>query len=98
MMMAGQVGRDKGAPDSRFLALLPLIEKGARDERAFVQKAVSWALRRIGRRNRSLNAACLGLARRLAESDAAPARWVGRDAARELAGATVRALLASQAR
>ena len=94
VMMAGQVGRDKDAPDAKFLALLPLIEKGARDDRPFVKKGVNWALRRIGRRNRALHAACLALARRLAESDQPSARWVGKDAVRELTGATVRAQLA----
>ena len=48
---------DKGAPDAKFLAFLPLIERGADDEHNFVKKGVSWALRSIGRRNRALNAA-----------------------------------------
>jgi 3-methyladenine DNA glycosylase AlkD len=98
VMMAGQVGRDKAAPDARFVALLPLIEKGARDDRPFVMKGVSWALRRIGRRNAALHAACLALARRLAGSDQPSPRWVGKDAVRELTGPVVRAQLARQAR
>ena len=44
-MMAGQAGHDKAAPDAQFLALMPLIEKGARDDRNFVMKGVNWALR-----------------------------------------------------
>jgi 3-methyladenine DNA glycosylase AlkD len=92
-MMAGQAGHNKTAGDAEFLALLPLIEKGAGDERNFVKKAVSWALRRIGRRNLALNRAALEVARRLAASDDATARWVGRDAARELGGPKVRAQL-----
>ena len=62
---------DKAAPDKSFLALLPLIEKGARDERNFVKKGVNWALRGIGRRNLALNAAALAVARRLALSEEA---------------------------
>jgi 3-methyladenine DNA glycosylase AlkD len=50
-MMAGQAGHNKSASDAQFLALFPLIEKGARDERNYVKKGVSWALRRIGSRN-----------------------------------------------
>jgi len=76
---------DKAAPDKRFLALLPLIERGAKDERNFVKKAVSWALRGIGRRNRSLNAAAVTVAKRLAQSKHTAARWVGHDALRQLA-------------
>ena len=93
-VMAGQVGRDKAAPDARFLALLPLIEKGARDDRPFVMKGVSWALRRIGRRNAALNKPCAALARQLASSEVPSVRWVGRDALRELTSAKVLALLA----
>ncbi len=75
---------DKAAPDKNFLAFLPLIEKGARDERNFVMKGVSWALRSIGRRRPALNAAALKVARRLAVSEKPSCRWVGKDAVREL--------------
>ena len=88
---------DKAAPDTQFLALLPLIEKGARDERNLVKKGVSWALRGIGRRNRALNAAALAVAERLAQSKEAACRWVGKDARRELASPKVRASLARRA-
>jgi 3-methyladenine DNA glycosylase AlkD len=92
-MMAGRVARDPEAPDAKFLALLPLVEKGARDERNFVKKGVSWALRRIGRKNRPLNAAAVEVARRLAASPEPAPRWVGQDALRELTSAKVRARL-----
>jgi 3-methyladenine DNA glycosylase AlkD len=92
-MMAGRVARDPAAPDARFLALLPLVEKGARDERHFVKKGVNWALRRIGRKNRALNTAAVELSRRLAASPDPAPRWVGQDALRELTSAKVRARL-----
>jgi 3-methyladenine DNA glycosylase AlkD len=97
-MMAGQAGHDATAADARFVALLPLIEKGARDERNFVKKAVSWALRRIGRRNVALHEAALAVARRLATSPDAPARWVGRDALRDLDSPKVRARMAGKSK
>ena len=50
---------------------------------------MSWALRRIGRRNAALNAAAVMVARRLADSPQAPARWVGRDALRDLTSPAV---------
>jgi 3-methyladenine DNA glycosylase AlkD len=96
-LMASLVLRDKAAPDARFLALLPLVEKGASDERDLVKKGVSWALRAIGKKNRALNAAAVGVARRLAASENGAPRWVGRDALRELAGAAVQARLAASA-
>jgi 3-methyladenine DNA glycosylase AlkD len=98
VMMAGQAGRDKAASDAQFIALFPLIEKGARDERNFVKKGVNWALRRIGRRNLALNAAARAVAERLASSEEASCRWVGKDALRELASPKVRAQLLRRAR
>jgi 3-methyladenine DNA glycosylase AlkD len=83
-LMASLAAHDKGAPDSMFLAMMPLIEEGARDERSLVKKGVSWALRTIGKRSPPLNAAAVKVARRLARSEEAPARWVGRDALRDL--------------
>jgi 3-methyladenine DNA glycosylase AlkD len=97
-LMACLALHDKAAPDKNFLAFLPLIEKGARDERNFVKKGVNWALRAIGRRNPALNKAALAMAMRLALSEEASCRWVGKDAVRELASPKVRALLARRAR
>jgi len=96
-LMASLVLRDKAAPDARFVALLPLMERGARDERNFVKKAVNWALRTVGKRSRTVHAAALAAARRLAESDEPAPRWVGKDALRELASPKVRARLARRA-
>src|SRR5262245_32188401 len=93
-MMAGQAGHNKTATDAEFLTLLPLIEKGALDDRNFVKKAVNWALRRIGGRSPALNAAVMALAKRLSESDQPSARWVGKDALRDLSRPLVRARLA----
>jgi 3-methyladenine DNA glycosylase AlkD len=92
-LMACLALHDKAAPDKNFLALLPLIEKGANDERNFVKKGVNWALRSIGRRNLALNAAAVALAKRLASSEEAAPRWVGKDALRELASPKVRSRL-----
>lgn len=88
---------DKKAPDAPFLRTLPLIERAAPDERNFVKKGVSWALRVVGRRNAVLHEASLALAQRLIESPDASARWIGRDAARELTGPVVRRVLAKRA-
>ena len=97
-LMASVALHDRAAPDKSFLAFLPLIERGARDERNFVKKGVSWALRGIRRRNPALNAAALPVARRLAKSEEAACRWVGNDALRELASPKVQARLARRVR
>ena len=74
---------DKGADDEPFRRALVLIERKASDGRNFVKKATNMALRAIGKRNRTLHAAAVVVARRLAQTDAT-ARRVGRDALREL--------------
>jgi 3-methyladenine DNA glycosylase AlkD len=63
-----------------------------------VKKAVSWALRSIGRRNAVLHAAALAVATRLAGSKVPAARWVGKDAERELSSAAVKRRLATRRR
>lgn len=84
VLMACLAAHDKSAKDDSFLKFLPLIEKGATDDRNFVKKGVSWALRHIGHRNAKLHAAALKTATRLAKSEDATQRWVGKDALRDL--------------
>ena len=54
-LLASLALHDKRAGDAPFLRALPLIERAATDERNFVKKGVSWALRAVGRRNAALN-------------------------------------------
>ncbi|HEY6080060.1 MAG TPA: hypothetical protein VIW29_14700, partial [Polyangiaceae bacterium] len=58
--------------------------------RNFVKKAVSWALRGIGRRSSELNREAVALAQRLADSNVPAERWVGKDALRELTSEAVK--------
>lgn len=74
----------KQRDDAEFLRFLPLIEAHSSDPRNFVRKAVNWALRQIGKRCRALHGPALELARNLEASPDKTARWIGRDAAREL--------------
>ena len=83
-LMACLALHNKNADDKEFLRYLSLIEREAADERNFVKKGVSWALRSIGRRSAGLNKAALVVAERLALSSQPAARWVGKDALREL--------------
>lgn len=93
-LLASVALHDKKADDAAFLRCLPLIERAAEDDRNFVKKGVSWALRLIGRRNAALHNAALDLARRLADSPLPAARWIGRDAVRELTGPVVQRRIA----
>lgn len=76
---------DKNADDKVFEEYLELIEEYAFDGRNFVKKAINWALRQIGKRNLTLNAAAAQTAAQLSASSLPPARWIGKDALRELA-------------
>ena len=68
------------------------------DDRTFVKKGVSWALRLIGRWSVKLNKTSVTLARRLAVSAEPAARWIGRDALRELTSPAVVKRLKAKAR
>ena len=76
-LLASLALHDKVSPAARFLPTLKLIERDSTDERNFVKKGISWALRLIGRRSQALNAASVALSRRLAESSDPTARWLG---------------------
>jgi 3-methyladenine DNA glycosylase AlkD len=83
-LLASLALHDKDADDKAFTKFLPLIEAAATDERNFVKKGVSWALRAIGGRSASLKSAATTLARKLAASEDSAARWIGKDALRSL--------------
>jgi 3-methyladenine DNA glycosylase AlkD len=84
---------DKAAPDQAFIDLMPLIVAGATDGRNYVKKAVSWALRHIGKRNPRLHGVALQTAAELSEVEAPSARWIAAQAVRDLnSGATQRRL------
>jgi 3-methyladenine DNA glycosylase AlkD len=83
-LLASVALHDKKGPDAPFVKSLTLIERAADDDRNFVKKGVSWALRGIGHRNPKLRAAAMKTATKLSESEAASARWIGKDAIKDL--------------
>lgn len=95
-LLASLALHDKGAADEPFFESLPLVERAATDARNFVKKAVNWALRAIGERNPLLSAAVVTVAKRLAASPDATARWVGKDALRQLASPAAKRRLAAK--
>jgi 3-methyladenine DNA glycosylase AlkD len=83
-LLASIALHDKKAADAPFARCLPLVERAAADDRNFVKKSVSWALRGVGRRSAPLHAAAVKLAQKLAASPDATPRWVGKDVLRDL--------------
>ena len=74
---------DKLASDAPFVEGLKLIERAATDDRNFVKKAVNMALKAIARRP-ALRARALAVATRLASATDPTARWIGKDALRDI--------------
>ena len=75
---------DKKADDSKFEELFDIIVREAHDERNFVKKAVNWALRQIGKRNINLNKKAIEFAEKIDKMDSKSAKWIAKDALREL--------------
>ena len=90
VLMAALSVHDKKAPDSKFERFFPVIKHHATDDRNFVKKAVNWALRQIGKRNLALNGKAIAVAEEIAKMDSRPARWIAKDALRELQSGKVR--------
>ena len=80
----------RAEPERIRARYFPALEKGAADGRNYVKKAVSWALREIGKRYPELHQEALDLAGEL-KAAGGPAAWVGSDVWRELDSEAVRA-------
>lgn len=83
-LMACLAVGDKKATDQAFEGFWPLIEQGAVDGRNYVKKAVNWALRQLGKRNKLMHARAVATAVTLLDNSGRSATWIARDALREL--------------
>jgi 3-methyladenine DNA glycosylase AlkD len=88
-LMACLAVSDKTANDRMFLRFLPIMKRQAGDERNYVKKAVNWALRQVGKRNRRLNRAAIKAAQDIHRSNSPSAHWIASDALRELRSSAV---------
>ncbi len=84
VLMAVQAVHRKDLPDAAFEPYFPLMLQYATNERNFVRKAVNWALRQIGKRNPALRERAVATARQMLDINSSSARWIARDALREL--------------
>jgi 3-methyladenine DNA glycosylase AlkD len=98
VLMAALSVHDKKAKDSVFVEFLPIIKESSTDERNFVRKAINWALRQIGKRNMNLNREAICAGEEILKIDSKSARWIARDALRELRSDKVRKRLQKRAR
>ena len=90
--------KDKKADDAKFEEFLMAIKEESTDDRTYVKKAVNWALRQIGKRNLNLNKKAIEVAREIQKKGSKTARWIARDALRELTSKKVQERLKKKGR
>jgi 3-methyladenine DNA glycosylase AlkD len=90
-LMAGLAAQRSEMEDAQFEAFLKLIAGAATDDRNMVKKAVNWALRQTGKRNARLLKKAIAAAEKIERLDSRSARWIAKDALRELRGKAVKA-------
>lgn len=83
-LLAGLAVHDHISGNNRFLDCAAIIKINVDDDRNYVKKAVSWALRNIGKRNLFLNKQMVKLSQEILKKDSVSARWIARDALQEL--------------
>lgn len=84
VLVAVRAVHDKRTDDRPFADLIPTVLAAADDDRPYVRKGASWALRQIGMRSDRLRVRVLDTVTPCIESDSRGVRWVARDVTREL--------------
>ena len=83
-LMACFAHGNKKTSDEDFLPLFKIIYEQSDDERNMVKKAVNWALRQIGKRNKKLNSVAIEWSEQIYNKNSKTAKWIAADALREL--------------
>jgi len=89
-LMASLAFHNKEMEDNDFVKFFPLIKKYSTDERNFVKKAVNWALRQIGKRNKALNKKAVKLSEEIRRINSKSAKWIANNAIIELTSAKIK--------
>ena len=84
VIMAGLAATVKDVSDAELEKFFPIIIRESTDDRNYVKKAVNWALRNIGKRNAALNRKAVATAKQIAKMDDKTAKWIAKDALKEL--------------
>ncbi|HKR05191.1 MAG TPA: DNA alkylation repair protein [Bacteroidia bacterium] len=84
VLMAELAIHNKSAEDKKYEKFFSHIIRGSHDERNFVKKAVNWALRQIGKRNKRLCDKAIIAAKEIYAKGDSSSRWIASDALREL--------------
>lgn len=82
---------DKKSLNSLFISFLPLIEANINDDRFYVKKGISWALRGIGKRNKDLLNEVINFCYNAKQKhSSSAAKWIIQDVLKELEGDNLR--------
>ncbi len=92
VLMAVYGFADKKAANTVFESFLPVLIRESEDERIYVKKAVSWALRQIGKRNIDLKEKSIQAAQEILKKDSKVAQWIAKDVLKELKSTAVNIL------
>lgn len=74
----------KKEENNTFENFYPTLLREVNDNRVYVKKAISWALRTFGKRNIDLNASAIHLAKVIQQIDSPSAQWIAKDVLKEL--------------
>ncbi|MBD3362774.1 DNA alkylation repair protein [Candidatus Dojkabacteria bacterium] len=92
-LMATLAVGNKDIKNNKYLQYTKVIKQGSTDDRNFVKKAVNWAIRQIGKRNIGLNKEMIKLAKEIQTLDSKAAKWIAKDAIKELQSKKIQARL-----
>jgi 3-methyladenine DNA glycosylase AlkD len=84
VLVAVRAVHDNDTEDQTFADLLPTLLAAADDERPYVTRGASWALRQIGKRSDRLRTRVVATVGACLDRDGRGIRWVARDVSREL--------------
>ncbi len=84
MLVAALAIHDKKAKDKFFDQFYPILQRECTDERIYLKKAISWALRSIGKRNQALTQRAVEIANELLKKKNKTSKWIATKTINEL--------------
>lgn len=84
VLMATYGFADKKANNEVFEQFFPILIKHSYDGRTYVKKAINWALRQIGKRNKDLHLKAIDTAQEILKEESRSAQWIAKDALKKL--------------
>lgn len=84
VLMVAYAFTDPHATNNVFQSFFPVMIRHANDPRTYVMKGINWALRQVGKRNPDLYQEAITVAHTILALNTKPARWIARDALRQL--------------